>query len=225
MSGVYLIDPDGAGSLAAENQFCNMDYAGGGWTLITKTFADNADITNTIPSTAEYSSTTSVGSLTAHKYILGNDRQGFSTWGALVNGERLNPVSDFNGNLQKYTSHVGGTTARTCNWVNRGGADFVIATTNQGACLKFAAGINSSWNGASDGSSFAALMVQGSPYNLSATTFFAPFNLGILNGADNDYCSIMQNGTITFGHGYTCRQGFHGSQQVTQSDYIEVYAK
>jgi hypothetical protein len=224
MSGVYLIDPDGAGSLAAENQFCHMDYAGGGWTLITKTFADNADITNTIPSTAEYRSSTSVGSLTGHKYILGNDRQGFANWGAMVNGERLNPVGDYNGNLQKYISHVGGTTARNCTWVN-GSGEFVLATTNDGACLKFATGDNNYWWGASDGPIGAALMVQGSPYNLWTATVFAPFNLAILDGADNDYCTIMQNGTVTFGHGYTCRQGFLGSQQVAQSDYIEVYAK
>jgi hypothetical protein len=60
---------------------------------------------------------------------------------------------------------------------------------------------------------------------LWTATVFAPFNLAILDGADNDYCTIMQNGTVTFGHGYTCRQGFLGSQQVAQSDYIEVYAK
>jgi hypothetical protein len=55
------------------------------------------------------------------------------------------------------------------------------------------------WNGTSDGSSFAALVVQGSPYNLGIATVYPPFNLSIADGADNYYCSIMQNGTITFG--------------------------
>ena len=223
-TGVYRIDPDGAGSLSAENHFCNMDYSGGGWTLITRTFADNANITSTVPSTSEYLSLSTVGSLTAHKYILGNDRQGFATWGAVANGRGLNSVSDFSGNLQKYTSFVGGSTARTCNWTNRSG-DFVIATTDQGACLKFESGANNMWDGASDGSSYAHLRFQGSPYNLSANTIFPPLNISIVNGADNDFCTIMQNGTIDSGHGYTCRSGFFTASQVSQSDYIEVYAK
>jgi len=223
-SGIYYVDPDGAGSLSAENHFCNMDYSGGGWTLVTRTFADNTNISSTIPSTAEYLSLSTVGSLTAHKYILGNDRQGFANWGAVANGAALNSVSDFGGNLQKYTSYVGGSTARTCNWVN-GSGSFVIATTSQGACLKFGSGANGTWNGASDGSVWANLGYQGSPYNLSANTIFPPLNISILNGADNDYCTIMQNGTITQGHGYTCRSSFYGSSQVGQSDYIEVYAK
>lgn len=223
-SGIYYVDPDGAGSLSAENHFCNMDYSGGGWTLVTRTFADNTNISSTIPSTSEYESLSTVGSLTAHKYILGNDRQGFANWGAVANGAALNSVSDFGGNLQKYTSYVGGSTARTCNWVN-GSGSFVIATTSQGACLKFGSGANSYWNGASDGSRFAALFYQGSPYDLSANTIFPPLNISILNGADNDYCSIMQNGTITNGHGYACRSSFLGASQVSQSDYIEVYAK
>jgi hypothetical protein len=223
-TGVYLIDPDGAGSLPAENHYCNMDYMGGGWTVVTRTFASNTNIANSIPSTAEYLSTSTVGSLAGHKYVLGNNRQGFANWGAVVNGVSLNPVSDFNGNLQKYSSYVGGTTARTCTWQN-GSGDFVIGTTAGGACLKFTSGANGTWWGASDGSVNATLWIQGSTFNLNSTTVFPPFNLGIINGEDNDYCSVMQNGTKTFGHGYTCRQGGLGSQQVAQSDYIEVLAK
>jgi len=223
-TGVYLIDPDGAGSLPAENHYCNMDYMGGGWTVVTRTFASNTNIANSIPSTAEYLSTSTVGSLAGDKYILGNNRQGFTNWGAVVNGVGLNPVSDFNGNLQKYSSYVGGSTARSCTWQN-GSGDFVIGTTAGGACLKFTSGTNGTWWGASDGSVNAALWIQGSTFNLTSTTVFPPFNVGIINGADNDYCSVIQNGTKTFGHGYTCRQGGLGSQQVAQSDYIEVLAK
>jgi hypothetical protein len=223
-TGTYLIDPDGVGALPSENHFCNMEYSGGGWTLISRTFANNSNISGGIPTVAEYESLSSVGSLTANKYILGNGRQGFTNWGAIVNGVGLNPVADFNGNSQKYTSYVGGTTARTCNWQNRGGSDFVIATTAGGACLKFLSGPNDSWLGSSVGSRYASLLIQGSSFDLGATTFFAPFNIGIINGADNDYCTLMQNGTITVGHGYTCRGSFLGSQAVAQSDYIEVYA-
>ncbi len=223
LSGVYLIDPDGTGPLAAENQYCNMSYSGGGWTLVVRTFADNSNVAANIPTTAEYLSAQTIGSVGANKYILGNDRQGFTNWGAIVNATALNPVSDFNGNSQRLNNYVGGSTARTCNWGN--GTGFVIATTNSNACLKFGAGANNMWNGASDGSTNAAISIQGSPYNLSANTYFAPFNQPIINGADNDYCSVIRNGTITYGNGYACRSGMTGSQLATRSDYIEVYAK
>ena len=223
LSGVYMIDPDGTGPLAAEKHYCNMSYSGGGWTLVARILADNSNVAANIPTTAEYLSGQTVGSPGANKYILGNDRQGFTNWGAVVNGTALNSVSDFNGNSQKFTSYVLGTTARTCNWVN--GTDFVIGTTASGACLKFGSGANSVWNGASDGSTFAALGIQGSPYNLSANTVFAPFNQPIINGADNDYCSIMRYGTSTYGDGYTCRGGSFASTPATKADYIEVYAK
>ena len=202
-NGIYLIDPDGGGSLSSENHFCNMTYAGGGWTLVTRTFASNTDLLNRIPSASEYRSLTSVGSLTNHKYILGNDRQGFAVWGAVVNGSVLNPVADFGGNLQKFINHIGGSTYRGCNWQG-GNGSFVIATTNGGACIKFATGTNAEgggWLGASDGGYWGALMIQGHIHWASGN--YPPFNLNIIAGADNNYCSIMQYGTITFGHGYT----------------------
>jgi len=97
-----------------------------------------------------------------------------------------------------------------------------------GACLEFGTATNaagSPWIGASDGNWFAALSTQSSTYNVNQSTSIPPFNNPIPNGADNDYCNIMQYGTSTAGHGYTCRLGWYGSQAATAEDYIEVYAK
>jgi LruC domain-containing protein len=43
-SGVYLVDPDGAGGLTAFEVYCDMSLAGGGWTLISNR---RANATNT----------------------------------------------------------------------------------------------------------------------------------------------------------------------------------
>jgi hypothetical protein len=42
-SGTYVIDPDGTGSIAAFDAYCDMDFDGGGWTLIMATNALSTD--------------------------------------------------------------------------------------------------------------------------------------------------------------------------------------
>lgn len=44
LTGLYMIDPDGSGPIAASRGYCDMDTAGGGWQLVYKVRNDIADI-------------------------------------------------------------------------------------------------------------------------------------------------------------------------------------
>ena len=56
-SGTYVIDPDGTGSIAAFDAYCDMDFDGGGWTLIMATNSlgtDNQTVGVVAPSSGSH---------------------------------------------------------------------------------------------------------------------------------------------------------------------------
>lgn len=72
-SGIYIIDPDGAGSLASISCYCDMVTDGGGWTLVLNYLHRGGTNPVTNPRTTNLPL---LGST-----VLGVDEQGSTTWG------------------------------------------------------------------------------------------------------------------------------------------------
>lgn len=72
-SGVFTIDPDGAGSLSSIDVFCEMEAGGGGWTLLLK--VDGFESPPSGPSVLGYDSALWTGTDTLRPGSLSRDRE------------------------------------------------------------------------------------------------------------------------------------------------------